>query len=146
MGTRALIYVKESGRKSPTLATIYTQCDGYPLNGIGEEIHRVLAHGNAKLVNGYQMSQNNPKFFNGMGCVAAYLVHALKVSIGGIYLYPPDAINVGEEYYYTLFEENGVLTLDLIDNCSHKVYSSPLSEAMDMFRRHEEDCEAENND
>lgn len=144
MGTRALIYVKDSGRTSETIATIYTQCDGYPLNGIGEEIFRVLSHGEARLVNGYQMGQNNPKFFNGMGCLAAYLVCALKVGIGGIYLYPPNTTNVGEEYIYTIFEENGVIKIDLIDDCHHKMYSSPLSDAMEMFRQHEKDCEKEN--
>lgn len=42
------------------------------------------------------------KVANGYGCLAAQLVKHLKTEPGGIYIYPVDSIDCGEEYTYTI--------------------------------------------
>lgn len=74
MGTRSLLHIKDEGK---TLVTLYRQYDGYP-TGMGKDIKDALAKGKARLTNGYSGSDKNPEVFNGMGCLAAYLVVELK--------------------------------------------------------------------
>jgi hypothetical protein len=104
MGTRSLTHIKddvwEDGQQpGPTIVTIYRQMDGYP-SGHGKELAKFLA--GRTIVNGFG-SGTPGKASNGMGCLAATLVGHLKGdSIGGIYLYPPDSEDCGEEYIYTI--------------------------------------------
>ena len=95
MGTRALIHIKESDKQSQTLCTIYRQFDGYP-EGLGKDILAIIQ--NKWISNGIQEDA-----FNGMGCLAAWLIGELKEDIGNVYIYPPDAVDVGEEYTYTVY-------------------------------------------
>ena len=111
MGTRALINIKENGEESPTIVTIYRQYDGYP-SGLGLEIIRELI--GSKVVNGIGSAQDVPLFFNGMGCLSAYLVKMLKKDIGGVYLYAPGSIDVGEDWTYTIFQEGDAAMLEII--------------------------------
>lgn len=93
MGTRSITVLKdEDGRR---IANIYRQFDGY-LAGHGKDLKRIL--GGARLINGFS-GQKIPEHFNGMGCLGAWLVGALKDnSIGGIYLTDSEE----ESYVYTL--------------------------------------------
>jgi len=136
MGTRSLTHVKNSD--GDTLVTIYRQMDGYP-SGMGQDLADFL--GKATVVNGIGSNQKNPEFFNGMSCMAAWLVAALKVNsgIGGIYLYPSDSTDCGEEYIYTLtlggegnigFSEERKLMLkcECIYEGGQVLYDGPISE------------------
>lgn len=106
MGTRATITIKDG---KDTLIKIYRQMDGYP-SGLGAEIKQILDNGHAELVNGYQLQHQSPKTFNGMGCLAAFLIGALKIvpygmigknPIGNVYITSPNA--EPEEYNYILY-------------------------------------------
>jgi hypothetical protein len=102
MGTRGLIHIKDNRK---TIATIYRQYDCYP-TGLGSDILEVLK--DSRLVNGYSGNDKNPEVFNGMGCLGAYLISALKTgqdrqnSIGNVYLMAPNTKDVGEEYSYVI--------------------------------------------
>lgn len=103
MGTRALVHFKEGDFYSDTIVSMYRQMDGYP-EGLGEDIHASLNHGDVTIINGIS-GEGCPAAFNGMGCLAAWLIGELKGgTIGSIYLYPPDTEDVGEEYNYTLYK------------------------------------------
>jgi len=106
MGTRALIHIKDytNGAKGSTLTTLYRQMDGYP-DGLGASIRDKLA--GCQITNGYRSGQDAPHWFNGAGCLAAYLIGALKVdrdysetTIGNVYIERPGAKNMGEDYIY----------------------------------------------
>lgn len=116
MGTRSLIHIKDGDINSETLVTIYKQFDGYP-DALGLNLFFMLQQ--ATIVNGYGFDQQIPYFFNGMGCLAAYVVTALKgkdpSSIGGVYIYPPDSSACGEEWVYTIHFDDGMLALDVFD-------------------------------
>lgn len=113
MGTRSLVHVKEAGKNSKTLITIYRQYDGYP-TGMGDDIVQILNGGDCKLVNGYGADES-PAVFNGMGCLAAYLVGALKDGrIGNVYIYPADSVDVNEEYVYTLYVKDGKVFMSIV--------------------------------
>jgi len=99
MGTRALIHVKEAGKYSDTLVTIYRQYDGCP-DGLGEDIKRII--GDSGISNG--ISNGMEECFNGMGCFAAWLIKELKDKIGNVYIYAPNSKDVGEEFVYTVFK------------------------------------------
>lgn len=118
MGTRCLVHIKSEGLNSPTLVTLYRQYDGYP-NGIGRDIQEILGDGKGKILNGFG-SQDTPEFFNGMGCLAAWVIKELKERIGNVYIYPPDSEGCGEEYTYIIYktENNDVVVrcLNVIDN------------------------------
>ena len=112
MGTRALIHVKNDiwndGDVPATIATIYHHMDGYPSH-LGAEIKKILT---GRISNGIAEDA-----FNGMGCAAATLVAGLKDGPGGVYLYPPDAKECGEEFVYTIkpsgTRDNSILDLEI---------------------------------
>ena len=118
MGTRALIHIKD-GRQ--TLLTLYRQMDGMP-TGLGDEIKTVLNNGWVEIINGYSGNDKAPEKFNGMGCLAAFLVGALKLHgygeicrnpIGSVYIYPANSKDVGEEYTYTLTSKKTKIYLEV---------------------------------
>ena len=85
MGTRATVTVFEDNKP---LVTIYRQMDGY-LTGLGQDIKDALNGGDVRIGNGYSTGDATPKAFNGMGCMAAYLIGKLKGSdIGSVYIQP----------------------------------------------------------
>ena len=79
MGTRALVKIKDRGN---VLSTVYRQNDGYP-DGLGQEIKKILNGGKSRIINGIS-GQSSPAYFNGMGCLGAYLIGELKEGIGGV--------------------------------------------------------------
>ena len=98
MGTRSLTRVR-TGNK--IIVNIYRQMDGYP-EGQGIDIARFLQD----RVIGNGISWPTPeKFSNGSHDLAAQLVAYLKVDqpVGGIYLYPTEDTDCGEEYVYDLY-------------------------------------------
>ena len=108
MGTRTLAHIKD-GKK--TIATVYRQYDGYP-TGMGDDIKEILNNGMVKILNGYSLEHQVPKQFNGMGCLAAYLIGELKEKkIGNVYIFPANSKDVGEEFTYTISEDLGILNL-----------------------------------
>lgn len=112
MGTRTLVHIKD-GKK--TIATIYRQYDGYP-TGMGDDIKEALNFGNVTILNGFN-GQTIPSHFNGMGCLAAFLIGELKQKkIGNVYIFPANSKDVGEEFTYTLSESNGKIKLKVVEN------------------------------
>ena len=126
MGTRSLIHVKD-GKK--TIVTIYRQYDGYP-SGMGEDIKRILNGGEVEILNGYGGSSKIPAQFNGMGCLAAFLVGELKQkTIGNVYLWAVNSKDCGEEFTYTLSDKNGTVYLKVQDVWNKKIlFSGPLKD------------------
>lgn len=110
MGTRAIIHVCEDGI-SP-LVSIYRQYDGYP-SGLGMDIKHVLNDGDVSIVDGYSSGMAEPAFFNGMGCLAAWLIKKLKNGIGGVYIYHPGSRPLLCAYQYVLYPQ------DLKRECKH---------------------------
>ena len=113
MGTRSLVHIKEDGK---TLVTLYRQYDGYP-TGMGADIKDALNKGKARLTaGGHSGKDASPEVFSGMGCLAAYLIGALKTpsetgdgssldrrnAIGNVFVFPVDSSDCGEEFTYTL--------------------------------------------
>lgn len=112
MGTRTLVHIKD-GKK--TIATIYRQYDGYP-TGMGDDIKEALNLGNVTILNGFG-GQTIPSHFNGMGCLAAFLIGELKQKkIGNVYIFPANSKGVGEDFTYTLSESNGKVKLKVVEN------------------------------
>jgi hypothetical protein len=127
MGTRSLTHIKEDD--GTTIATIYRQYDGYP-SGIGADIRQALNSGQVELRNGFSGGDEAPKQFNGMGCLGAFLVGALKENkIGNVYLMSPDIEDVGEEYVYTLTPHQGTVNLKVVDTWKNTtLYDGILAE------------------
>lgn len=123
MGTRSIIHIKDDKK---TLATIYRQYDGYP-TGMGEDIKGILNNGEVEILNGYGGSSRIPSQFNGMGCLAAFLVGELKdKKIGNVYLYPANSKDMGEEYVYTLSNKKGKLYFKVQDVWNKKILFNGL--------------------
>jgi hypothetical protein len=100
MGTRGNVVVQEQGQN---IVRIYRHFDTYP-EGLGADLVSILQ--GAEIINGIRAGQQAPAFFNGMGCMAAYLVGKLKGdSIGNVRLELPDEEPDGLfiEYVYTLY-------------------------------------------
>jgi hypothetical protein len=104
MGTRSLTrvidhYQTDDGKDVPsTLVCMYRQFDGYP-TGHGADLAKFLT--GMKMVNG--LGAGNPKkIANGAGCLAAQLVAHFKDGPGGIYLYPTDTKDAGQDYEYEI--------------------------------------------
>ena len=95
MGTRSITHIKEDGK---TLVTIYRQYDGYP-EGMGLDLAEFLV--DITVVNGFGGDMKAGTHANGMGCLAAQLIAHLKEDqLGNVYIAPPDANDMWEEYTY----------------------------------------------
>lgn len=119
MGTRSLIHIKD-GKK--TIVTIYRQFDGYP-TGMGNDIKNILNKGKVDILNGFSNSCKAPKQFNGIGCLAPFLIGELKErKIGNVYIFAPNAKDVGEEYVYTLsVTPSGQLKMKVLNTWNNKI-------------------------
>jgi len=93
MGTRSLTRVFEGDR---AVVIIYRQHDGYP-EGHGLELAGFLK---GRRLDGLHPSSNGAEVSNGMGCLAASLVGALKTCPGEIYL--TSDCDEAEEYEYDI--------------------------------------------
>ena len=122
MGTRSLVRIFENDRP---LVTIYRQYDGYP-TGMGEDIFNILNKGNFTLVNGFGSNSKIPETFNGILCLAAYLIGELKnKKIGNVYICPNDSED--EEFVYSIFVKKDVLNIE-IKSCGKVLYIGRLNE------------------
>lgn len=119
MGTRSITHVKNE--QGETLLSFYRQFDGY-LTGHGADIVAALNNGEVEIVNRYTPSHKNPEVYNGMGCLAAYLISQMKDGIGGVYIVPTGHKDCWEEYTYTLSIDNGVVMISVND-----IYNGTLS-------------------
>ena len=83
-----------------------------------------------EVLNGYSGSSKVPSKFNGMGCLAAFLVGELKGSfIGNVYLMAANSKDCGEDFVYTLSVIKGKLNVKVQDVWNKSVFfSGPLSE------------------
>lgn len=131
MSTRSNVVIMENGKQ---LIRIYRQCDGYP-TGMGNDLKDILNNGQVKIVNGYSMGQKCPAFFNGMGCLAAYVISKMKVGIGDVYIDGRKKLGKNDfdiEYVYTISKSKTDETLNIevlsryLDN-GKVLYSGPLS-------------------
>tara|TARA_R100001510_G_scaffold50566_1_gene49681 strand:+ start:1026 stop:1472 length:447 start_codon:yes stop_codon:yes gene_type:complete len=131
MGTRSLTYIEESHQTAiadeennnevhetkQNILCMYRQYDGY-LSGHGAELAEFLQDFN--VVNGY--NHDTPKrSANGMGCLAAQLIAHFKDGIGNIYIHEPNDSDCGEEYTYTIYEEDGKVRIRAYDVWAKKI-------------------------
>ena len=131
MGTRSLTYIQDSWetavadeennnkvhKTTQNILCMYRQYDGY-LSGHGAELAEFLQDFN--VVNGYNM--DTPKrSANGMGCLAAQLIAHFKDGIGNIYIHEPNESDCGEEYTYTVYEEDGKVRVRAYDVWAKKI-------------------------
>lgn len=130
MGTRGHVVVVDGSGKR--LVRIYRQFDTYP-TGMGADLLSIL--GQPKLVNGYGRDDGIPEVFNGMGCLAAYLVGKLKADeIGNVYLHAtdeePDGVFI--EWVYTLTpgaDDRLWLQVEMLGGGTYTiVYDGPFAE------------------
>jgi hypothetical protein len=104
MGTRSLTKIIERYKdEEKVLTTMYRQYDGYP-SGHGYELAEWLSK--FTVVNGILIGETKT-IANGADCLAAQMFAHFKDGPGGIYLYSPNASNVGEEYLYKIYIEHG---------------------------------------
>lgn len=116
MGTRCLtVFTDERDRE---LVVMYRQFDGY-LDGHGKELADFLS--GMKIVNG-MTGDEPPKFANGMSCLAAQTVCNFKTEPGGIYLYPAETRDCGEDYIYFVSGKVGEEPMIKVDD-----YDGPAS-------------------
>lgn len=97
MGTRANIHIQDEFGDS--WVKIYVHSDGYP-SGIGQDIFNIL--NGTELVNGIDPGADYPRVFNGVGCMAAYLIMKLKneSGMGGIYIESPKSDDAWIDFHY----------------------------------------------
>lgn len=98
MGTRAYTLFKKGDE---TIAAIYRQSDGY-LDGHGKFLREEF--GRTKIINGMRGGEAVGTHANGMGCLAAQVVCAMKDDLGGTYLLGlPDEDDIRHtDYIYIL--------------------------------------------
>ncbi len=140
MGTRSLTYIEESWETAvadeennnevhetkQNILCMYRQYDGY-LSGHGAKLAEFLQDFN--VVNGY--NHDTPKrSANGMGCLAAQLISHFKDGIGNIYIHHPNDKDCGEEFTYTIYEEDGKVCIRAYDVWAKKIIFDGSPEEM----------------
>ena len=114
MGTRSLTHIKEKNDKQ-TIITLYKQFDGYP-DGWGRQLSDFLDR--HTIVNGFSINETR-EVANGVACLIGKLISEVKGNgTGGLYVYPPDAKDCGEEYEYH------VEVCDMSGDINIKVYNT----------------------
>ena len=100
MSTRAVVKIYDEEGKA--LCTVYKHWDGYPegmLPLLDEFAKKII-------VNGIPGDLENASYIaNGMGCLAAQIIEALKQKVGDVYIVHNDA-DVWQEYEY-IFKFDG---------------------------------------
>ena len=150
MGTRSLTYFRESEYGEPFMA-LYRQFDGNPENH-GLDMVQFMA--GKRLLNGYNPLGNDMHNFNGMGDLAAQMVAHFKTHnyplrnvngamlpdmtkspryteprIGNFQIMPPDARDVGEEYSYSIYAEDGKIFIMVMNEYTNGLmYDGPIDE------------------
>ena len=125
MGTRCLTIVYDHGKP---IVNLYRQYDGYP-SGHGAELAEFLGQFVA-ITNGIAMNETR-KVANGMGCLAAQLVHNFKGSVGGeestamkgrspnlaggFYIHSVEDKECGQDYEYHVYEKDGEICVQVKD-------------------------------
>jgi hypothetical protein len=125
MGTRALTTVLD--KDGEPLVTLYHHFDGYP-SGVGKEIFDAV--GRIKLADGLGPDRKAlGEWANGMGDVAAQLISLLKTHPGDLYLVPPNTMDIGEEYTYTLSCKEKELLLAVFDDTARQeLFAGPIKD------------------
>ena len=109
MGTRSLTTFNDE-YDNEEIVVLYRQYDGYP-QGHGRELFEFLNE--MVVVNGIGMN-NPPKIANGMDCLAAQVISHFKGSeVGGIYLHKSGTRDIGEQYVYTIYINEGTLMIKM---------------------------------
>ncbi len=101
MGTRATLDILDCENK--VIVTVYRQYDGYP-EGMGKELQDLLKD-SLLTGGGIGAGQASPAYFNGMECLAPWIIGKLKEHIGNIYLYSASAA-CEEFFHYTVYSPN----------------------------------------
>lgn len=121
MGTRSLTIIEDEDGKG--ICCIYQQFDGYP-SGVGQTLHDLLK--DMRIVNGFDSTKDRMgEAANGMKCLAAQIVAALKNCIGNVYLYPPGCRDCDEEYRY-IIKPGAKLTDKTSDKAWPRIYHNVL--------------------
>lgn len=111
MSTRSLTRIFEGPEPiGQPLLVIYVHSDGYP-SGHGADLFKAFLKGEARVVNGIGGGLGIPHYFNGIGCLAAWLVGKLKGhQIGAVYVFP-STIKEPEAWTYDITVKDGRLYL-----------------------------------
>ncbi len=124
MGTSALIRVYDGDR---LLVSIYKQSDGYPTSA-GQDI--IDAVGARKLTNGFSGSRNG--LANGMGCLAALLIAAMKGDEAGLFYIVEGQDDDWADFTYELrgyrMAPDAGVSLKVFCGSSQTIYDGPLGE------------------
>ncbi len=100
MATSSVItFVAKRNDKLTPIVSVYQYADGY-LSGVGVELAEWLMK--KSLINGIGMDQNNSKYANGVGCLAAQFIRDFKTSVGGLYIYPTSYNHEWIDYHYMI--------------------------------------------
>ncbi len=105
---------------------MYRQYDGY-LSSYGMDLAKFLQ--DFTVVNGYN-SLTPKRSANGMGCLAAQLISHFKDGIGNIYIHHPNDKDCGEEFTYTIYEEDGKVCIRAYDVWAKKIIFDGSPEEM----------------
>ncbi|NPT59057.1 hypothetical protein [Paraburkholderia elongata] len=124
MGTRSLTFVTTSDGEK--LVNMYRQFDGYP-SGHGAALFEFMK--DMKIINGIS-GEKAGEAANGAGCLSAQMIAHFKDGIGGIYIYPVEAADVGQDYTYHVIVTNKAFGSDAEPGIAVKVdsYSGTLFE------------------
>lgn len=111
MGTRSTTHIYDGIISNEThLVSAYKQYDGY-LSGYGKDLLEFLL--SKSLVNGYNSTQENNQYANGMGCLSAQLIQHFKTGIGGYYI--TNKADTQEYDYHVYILENEV-NIKVVEN------------------------------
>jgi len=128
MGTRSLTFVYEKyGQVQKPVVNMYRQFDGYP-TGHGAELAEFLSEG--KMVNGLRFNEEG-KFFNGAGCLAAQLVAHFKKESGGFYLHPTSVEDCGQDYEYHIYTDGEQHLRIKVMDCGCNMFGMTQDETYD---------------
>jgi len=120
MSTRALCVIKGADEE---IAVIYRHYDGNPA-WFGKELAKFLD--GFQVVNG--LANQTGKIANGMECLAAQIVTALKTSAGNVYLYSAGTRNIGEEYTYIVEQAKDSSILLAVSSYDERIFKGSPEE------------------
>jgi hypothetical protein len=116
MGTRSLTFVYDQyGEVQKPVCNMYRQFDGYP-SGHGAELAEFL---------------NKCDSYNGMGCLAAQMIHNFKTESYNVYLYPTDVTNCGQDYEYHISQKKDGLYVEVF-NCGCNMFGLTMSDTHEL--------------
>lgn len=115
--SHSITLVRDSGKESPIIASIYKHTYGV-YRDHGNELKMFMK--DIRLLNETVTGESDRRIADGMGCLAAQLIKSLKKKPGEVYMIPT-GMSQNEDFTYDVYTDKGHICVTSTNNASKQI-------------------------